>query len=284
MKIIIIRGAGDLASGVIQKFHRIGFNIVVLETEKPSFIRKQVSFGMAIFEKNFSLEGSISTFIGNIDELKNDRVLSKQLQDCFFKNEIPIIIDPNMDILGLIKHKYQDEIEILGIIDAIIAKKNLGMNLSLAPITIALGPGFSAGEDVNIVIETMRGHNLGKLIFQGKALENTGVPGMIGGESLLRVIYSEFEGELTIRKDIGSIVEKGEIIAYVGENPVRATISGLLRGMITSGFFVKKGLKIADVDPRVNEYQNTFSISDKARALGGAALEAFLILRRELDK
>lgn len=279
MEIIIIRGGGDLASGVIQKFYRSGFKTLILERENPTFIRRHVSFGMAVFEEEFHLEGATSKFIGSIQELLDKKQLLENMENCFLKNEIPVIIDSKMEILKVIEEKYSQEIEVIGLIDAIIAKKNLGMNKNLAPVTIALGPGFTAGKDADVVIETMRGHDLGKLIFQGDALPNTGTPGMIRGESFLRVVYSEFEGELRIVKDIGSIVEKGEIIAYVGNDPIEAEIDGVIRGMIRSGFKVKKGLKIADIDPRIEEQSNCFSVSDKARALGGGALEAFFYLK-----
>ena len=153
------------------------------------------------------------------------------------------------------------------------------MKQELAPITVALGPGFFAGKDVDIVIETMRGHDLGRLIFQGEALPNTGVPGLVGGESELRVVHSPCEGILTIVKDIGDLVNQGDVIAKIGTEEVKATITGLIRGMITNRLYIKKGLKIADIDPRKAEYKNCFTISDKARTLGGSALEAVLYMR-----
>lgn len=263
-ELVIIRSGGDLASGVIQKFHRVGILIIVLESEKPSFIRRKVCYGEAVYEGEITIEGITAKYYGNIEE------------DFKFGDKIPVINDPNMKILEVLKNK----VKIIALIDCIIAKKNLGISKNLAPITIALGPGFSAGEDVDVVIETMRGHNLGKLIFSGEALPNTGVPGLVGGESTLRVIYSDFEGILKIRKDIGEIVEENETIAVIDGHEIRAKISGVIRGMIRDGYYVKKGMKIADIDGRKSEVENCFTISDKARALGGAVLEAYLYLKK----
>ena len=151
----------------------------------------------------------------------------------------------------------------------------------MAPITVALGPGFSAPEDVDIVIETMRGHNLGRIIEEGRASENTGVPGIIAGVGIERVIYSDYSGIITNIEKIGNVVEKGDVIAVVGDNEIYASISGVLRGIIRDGYKVKKGLKIADIDPRISEKDNCFTISDKARNIGGAVLESILYLKKK---
>lgn len=278
-ELIVIRGGGDLASGVIQKFHRSGFNVIILEIEKPNFIRRKVCYGAAIYEGEVNLEESISKFIGNLKEEKTE--VFANLEKCFNENKIPVIVDENMEILNVIKTQCSSEYKVVAVIDAIIAKRNLGMKNDLAPITIALGPGFCAGKDVDIVVETMRGHNLARLIFQGEAIPNTGVPGLIGGEAELRVMHSPADGILKIVRDIGEIVEKNQVIATVDDTQVIATISGLIRGMITDGLYVKKGLKICDIDPRKEEYKNCFTISDKARSLGGGALEAFLCMRNK---
>ncbi|MBP6063040.1 MAG: EF2563 family selenium-dependent molybdenum hydroxylase system protein [Fusobacteriaceae bacterium] len=274
-ELIIIRGGGDLASGVIQKFNRAGFDILVLEIEKPNFIRRKVCYGAAIYEGEVMLEGSISKYAGNI--LEND--LFSNIESMLNDKIIPVIVDSQLEILDIIKNQYSSEYKVIAVIDSIIAKKNLGMKQNLAPITVALGPGFFAGKDVDIVIETMRGHDLGRLIFQGEALPNTGVPGLVGGEAELRVVHSPREGILTIVKDIGDLVNQGDVIAKIGTEEVKATITGLIRGMITNRLYIKKGLKIADIDPRKAEYKNCFTISDKARTLGGSALEAVLYMR-----
>lgn len=274
-ELIIIRGGGDLASGVIQKFHRAGFDVLVLEIEKPNFIRRKVCYGAAIYEGEVMLEGSISKYAGNI--LEND--LFSNIESILNDKMIPVIVDSQLEILDIIKNRYSSEYKVIAVIDSIIAKKNLGMKQELAPITVALGPGFFAGKDVDVVIETMRGHDLGRLIFQGEALPNTGVPGLVGGEAELRVVHSPCEGILTIVKDIGDLVNQGDVIAKIDHEEIKATITGLIRGMITNGLYVKKGLKIADIDPRKAEYKNCFTISDKARTLGGSTLEAVLYMR-----
>ena len=171
----------------------------------------------------------------------------------------------------------------MAVVDAILAKKNLGTHRGMAPITVALGPGFEAGVDVDAVIETRRGHQLGRVIRQGCAEENTGVPGIIGGYGKERVIDSPAAGVLRNVKKITDTVHKGEIIAIVetdrGEVPVPATIEGLLRGLIRDGYPVTEGFKIADIDPRVEEYNNCFTISDKARCIAGGVVEAILNLK-----
>ncbi|MDX8337378.1 MULTISPECIES: selenium-dependent molybdenum cofactor biosynthesis protein YqeB [Cetobacterium] len=254
----IIRGAGDLATGVIFSLYKSGFKLLVLETTKPSAIRRTVAFSECIYCKE-----------KNIEEVKAKKVKNlKEIETCWEKKEIPIIVDEKGDWI----HKLKPDI----VIDAIIAKKNLGTQKNMAPITIALGPGFVAGKDVDLVIETMRGHNLGKIILTGQAESNTGVPGEIAGVSKERVVYAETSGVFKELKRIGDIVKKGEVIGIIDETPIHSTIDGLLRGIIRSGYKVKKGLKIADIDPRLNQYENCFTISDKARTLGGAVLEGVL--------
>ena len=157
--------------------------------------------------------------------------------------------------------------------------KNMGTNKDMAAITVALGPGFKAGEDVDVVIETMRGHNLARLIFEGYAQENTGVPGNISGFSKERVVYSNVEGKIKNIAAIGDIVKIGDVIAKVGESEILAPIDGLLRGLIKEGTEVDKGLKIADIDPRLKEVENYTTISDKARNIGGGVLEAVLYMK-----
>ena len=263
-ELVIIRGGGDLASGVIQKFHRSGFRVLVLETEKPSFIRRAVCYGEAVYEKEIILEESKAMLAHRIDEI--DRILDN--------GNIAVIVDPYGNTIKKLKP--------LAVIDAILAKKNLGTNIQMAPITIGIGPGFSAGQDVNIVIETMRGHDLGRLIFSGKAKKNTGIPGVIKGYGRERVIYSEAGGIIKNIKEIGDLVEKDEVIALIDNTEVKSPLTGVLRGLIRDGYQVPKGFKIGDIDPRKDQQQNCHTISDKARNIGGSALEAVLYLRRKV--
>ncbi|MGL5000335.1 MAG: selenium-dependent molybdenum cofactor biosynthesis protein YqeB [Cetobacterium sp.] len=254
----IVRGAGDLATGVIYRLYKSGFKLLVLETETPSAIRRSVSFSECIYKKQHTIEGVTAKKVESIDEIEK----------CWNEKIIPIIIDPTGKSIRELKPKI--------LIDAIIAKKNIGTNKKMAPITIALGPGFIAGQDVDIVVETMRGHNLGRIIYSGCAFKNTGVPGEIAGFSKERVVYAQSSGIFKSIKKIGDSLKKGETLGFVGTERIVTEITGLLRGVIPDNYIVKKGLKIADIDPRWNEYDNCFTISDKARSLGGAVLEGVL--------
>ena len=166
--------------------------------------------------------------------------------------------------------------KVAALVDAILAKRNLGTSRNMAPLTIGLGPGFFAGEDVDYVVETMRGHDLARIITEGPAIPNTGVPGMVGGVSKERVIHSPGAGRIHNMAHIADIVEKGQILAYVGETPVEASITGVLRGIIKEGYNVPVGMKIADIDPRKEEKKNCFTISDKARCIAGSVVEILL--------
>lgn len=261
--IVIVRGGGDIASGAIQKLYRSGFKVLVLETERPTSIRRNVCFSEAIFEQYVIVEGIKAVHVKNIDEIEK----------AWEERNIPVIIDKEGKYIDIMKPEI--------VLDAILAKKNLGTNINMAPITVALGPGFEAGKDVDVVIETMRGHNLGRLIFSGKAAENTGVPGEICGYSKERVIYSPVEGSIRNVREIGDIVKSGETIAYVDNIEIKSTMDGILRGLIRNGSNVFERLKIADIDPRLAEKENYHTISDKARSIGGAVLEAVLYLKNE---
>lgn len=261
--IIVVRGGGDIASGAIQKLYRSSFKVLVLETETPSAIRRKVAFCEAVYEKEIEIEGIKARLVANDEEI----------QDCWDSDILPVMIDSRGKVIERLKP--------LAVVDGILAKQNFGTKRSMALITIALGPGFSAPEDVDIVIETMRGHNLGRIIEEGRASENTGVPGIIAGFGIERVIYSDYSGIITNIEKIGNVVEKGDVIAVVGDNEIYASISGVLRGIIRDGYKVKKGLKIADIDPRISEKDNCFTISDKARNIGGAVLESILYLKKK---
>ncbi len=259
-ELVIVRGGGDIASGTIQKLYRSGFKVLILEIERPTFIRRKVCYGEAVYDEEFTLEGITSKLIKSLEEIEG----------VFEEGAIPVLVDEQ----GYSIEKLKPRI----VIDAILAKKNLGTNMNMADITIALGPGFEAGKDVHAVVETMRGHNLGKIIFNGRAVKNTGVPGEIKGFSKERVIYSPIVGIIKNVREIGDIVKKDELLAYVEDKEIRATIDGVLRGIIRNNSFVTEGLKIADIDPRLSEKENCFTISDKARAIGGAVLEAVLCM------
>jgi xanthine dehydrogenase accessory factor len=259
--VVGVRGGGDLATGTIHKLHRCGFRVLVLEVPNPTAIRRKVSFSEAIYDGKIEIEGITAIHVDDLDKMKET-----------WKNKnIPIMIDP--------KGRWLKEVKPNIVVDAIIAKKNLGTTKNMAEITIALGPGFIAGEDVDVVIETARGHDLGRLILKGEAKKNTGIPGLIGGYSKERVLHSPCDGNINNRKDIGDFVEKDETIAYIGNTPIKAKLSGILRGIIRDGSLVKKGFKIGDIDPRLSEYNNCYTISDKARNIAGGVLEAILYMK-----
>ena len=263
---VIVRGGGDIASGTIQKLHRAGFQVLVLEIDTPTTIRRRVAFSEAVYDGTTKVEG-IKAVLASSEE---------EIQAAWYQGNIPLVVDP--------KGEFIDKIKPIALVDAILAKRNLGTTKGMAPITIALGPGFKAGLDVNIVIETMRGHDLGRLIFEGYAERNTGSPGVIGGYDIERVIYSPYEGIIKNLKEIGDLVEAGETIAVIDGQEVKTIIPGVLRGIIRNGFNVGVGLKIADVDPRFDQINNCITISDKARTIGGGVLEGILILQRKLEK
>lgn len=266
-ELVIIRGAGDLATGVVYSLYKAHFKIILLETQYPSSIRRKVALSEAVYDGKSRVEDIEAVLVKSYEEALNivtDTNYSK----------IPILIDPNCEILNHVKPTF--------LIDAIIAKKNLGTNKSMAKYTIALGPGFTAGKDVDIVIETVRGHHLGRMYTKGEAIPNTGIPGNIGGKEAERVIHASADGIIENIKNIGDFVREKEVIAYINNNnekiEVLAAFDGLLRGIIRDGFKVHSGLKIADIDPRKSEYDNCFTISDKARNLGGAVLTAMMYL------
>ena len=270
-ELVIVRGAGDLATGIVYSLYKAHFKVIVLETQYPSSIRRRVALSEAVYDGESKVEDIESVLVKSYEEALN--IIANQNY-----KKIPILIDPNCDILKKIKPTF--------LIDAIIAKKNLGTNKSMAKYTIALGPGFTAGKDCDIVIETMRGHNLGRMYLEGEAIPNTGIPGNIGGKEAERVIHASSDGIIENVKNIGDFVKEKEVIAYINNNnekiEVLATFDGLLRGIIRDGFKVHKGLKIADIDPRKSEYDNCFTISDKARNLGGSVLAAMLYLYNKI--
>ena len=253
--IIVIRGAGDLATGVAVRLFNAGYRVVMLDIEKPTVIRRTVSFAEAFYEGAFSVEGVKGVLVNSFDEAKE---LSKE-------RVIPLLVDPECKSIESLKP--------VVLIDAIIAKRNLGTSRDMAPFTVALGPGFIAGVDADVVIETKRGHSLGSLIREGQAIANSGIPGIIGGYGKERVIHSENAGIFKGAREIGDLVKKGDIVAYVDDVPVKATIDGKLRGLLHSGLYVPAGFKIADIDPRGENAEHR-TISDKARAIGGGVLEA----------
>ena len=333
---ILVRGAGDIATGIIWSLAYAGFNVCCTEVEKPTTIRTEVAFSTAIYEGRKVLdgvecilcgkEGLHSSLVRDVAHVVRDdgayavrddkgsqcfaptggksenANVTPMVYKCWEENKVALIIDSEVKIL--------DEIKFDVVVDAILAKKNLGTKIDMAKLVIGVGPGFTANADCHIAIETMRGHNLARIIEDGSPMENTGVPGLIEGHSDDRVIHSPATGVIHNLHKIGDVVSKGEVLAeIVGSQsstardvahivrddedsqcivhmdecaPVRdsvkvlASIDGILRGIIRDGYYVTKGLKIADIDPRLSEKENCFTISDKARSIGGSVVVAVI--------
>ena len=263
--LIIVRGGGDIATGTIYKLYKCGFKVLILEIETPSAIRRNVSFCEAVYNGSQQVEDVTCRLAADMAEA--EKLLCTE--------GLALLVDPDCKAVEYFKP--------IAVVDAIIAKKNLGMSMEMAPVTVALGPGFEAGRDVHAVVETMRGHNLGRVIYSGFAEQNTGVPGVIKGFGKERVIHSPAEGVLYNVKHITDTVQKGDVIAVIKNGDettdVTATLDGILRGLIRDGYPVTKGFKIADIDPRREEYNNCFTISDKARCIAGGVLEAVMHLK-----
>lgn len=257
-----MRGGGDIATGTIYRLHRCGYKVLILESGQPTAIRRRVAFCEAIYDSETRVEQVTCKKIDQIDEC----------EEVWREGNIPILVDEKAEVIRMLKPD--------AVIDGILAKKNLGTSRDMAPLTIALGPGFAAGKDVDFVVETMRGHNLGRIIEEGTAMANTGIPGLIGGYGKERVIHAPASGRIRLLADIGDVVKKGQVIAKIGEVPVYATLDGILRGIIREGFPVWEHLKIADIDPRMEQKSNCDSISDKARCIAGSVLEILVSWER----
>lgn len=257
--LIIVRGAGDISTGTIHRLTRAGFPVLALESERPSAIRRRVAFSEAVYDGSATVEGVTAVRIAGIEEI--DGILQR--------GDVPLLTDPAGESIRRLRPA--------AVVDAILAKRNLGTTLDMAPLTVALGPGFVAGRDVHYVIETMRGHDLGRILSEGSAAANTGVPGLIGGYGAERVIHAPAAGVFRMLRDISSAVDQDEIIGIIasdaGDVPVRTVIAGILRGVIRDGYPVTAGFKLADVDPRLEQLKNCTTISDKARCIAGSVLE-----------
>lgn len=254
-----IRGAGDLASGIALRLMRSGIQVVMTDLERPLAIRRTVSFSEAIPLGETEVEGIIARRARD----------AGQAVEYIRQNKIPVLVDPQGEILKQLKPDV--------IVDAILAKRNLGTDIKDAPIVIGVGPGFTAGEDCHAVIETMRGHTLGRVIYKGSAIPNTNIPGLIGGFAGERVLRAPADGVFQSCRIIGELVKAGDSVGEVNGCPMLCTIDGTLRGLIADGTEVRKGLKCGDVDPRGKQEYCT-QASDKALAIGGGVLEAILNL------
>lgn len=258
--VIAIKGAGEMASAVAWRLYMANLRrIFMLEIDNPLAVRREVSFCEAVHEGHKDVEGVKAVLAQSADEIKN----------CWQNNAIAVLAEPRWQSLKPLKANVS--------VDAIVAKKNLGTKIDEAELVIGLGPGFTAGEDVHYVVETNRGHNLGRVITSGSAEPNTGIPGSIQGYAGERVLWAPCDGIFEAHRQIGDYVNKDETLGSVEELKVNAGIDGVVRGLIRSGSNVIKGLKLGDIDPR-SEKSYCYTISDKARAIAGSVLE--VILRR----
>ena len=258
--LVLIRGAGDLASGIALRLHHAHLSVVMTDLPQPTAIRRTVCFSQAIVYGSMTVEDVTARFCAAPEDAA--AILAA--------GEIPVLADPEAKCRTALRPDV--------VVDAILAKKNLGTRITDAPCVIGVGPGFTAGEDCHAAVETMRGHTLGRVIWSGSAVPNTGVPGNIGGYTIERVMHSPCAGEFRALRQIGDTVEAGETVAAVGGEPLCAKITGTLRGILPEGFYVpREGFKSADVDPRCRLF-HCFTASDKALAVGGGVLEAVLML------
>jgi xanthine dehydrogenase accessory factor len=255
--VVCVRGGGDLATGVSWRLHQCGFRVLITEIAKPLAVRRSVAFCEAVYEGVSEVEGVESRLIRRPEE-----------RDTAWKEgKIPLFIDPHCEIAKTLSPDV--------LVDAIMAKKNLGTSIGDAPLVIALGPGFEAGRDVHYVVETKRGHYLGRLLRTGAAIPNTGIPGAVMGIGEDRVLRAPEDGIWSSTLEIGALIQKGQETGSVSGVPAKALISGVLRGLIRPGVHVSKGLKIGDIDPR-GERDHCFTISEKALAIAGGVLEGIL--------
>lgn len=251
----IVRGGGDLATGVIYRLWRVGYSVLSLETRLPLVVRRTVSVASAVFDGSTVIEDMRAVLIKSPADFRRG------------SGDISVLVDPGGESIALLKPDI--------VVDAIMAKKNLGTHREMAPLVIAVGPGFAAPDDVHAVIETKRGHTLGRVIRKGSAIPNTGVPGMIKGFSLERLLRAPADGFVEPVRNIGDEVCIGETVAHVSGVPVKSQLNGILRGLIHPSVPVTEGLKIGDVDPR-GDKAHCYSITDKALAIAGGVLEVIM--------
>lgn len=254
-RLVVVRGGGDLGTGAVFRLRRAGFPVVVLELPAPLAIRRAVAVSSAVDDGRVEVEGMVAERAAESAEA-TERAASGVVP-VLVSEELPAVLRP------------------YAVVDARLAKRPLDTRRDQAPVVVALGPGFTAGTDCHAIVETKRGHDLGRVLWEGSAAPDTGVPGTVGGEASRRVIRAPVAGTVAWTSTIGDRVEPGILLGSVGEVPVATEIGGVVRGLIAPGRRVAAGVKIADVDPRA-ERAACFSISDKALAVGGGVVEAVL--------
>lgn len=262
--LVIIRGAGDIASGIALRLYRARLNVIMTDIEKPTAIRRTVSFSETV-NHGFTEVENIRAELAETPA--QALALTKE-------GKIGVLIDPQGECIGTLNPD--------AVVDAILAKQNLGTKITDAPVVIGVGPGFTAGENCHAAVETMRGHYLGRVIYSGSPLPNTNIPGLIGGFAGERVLRAPADGEFTPLYAIGDTVKTGDIAGTVNGIPMLCTLEGTLRGILPQGVTVYQGMKSGDIDPRC-EKAHCFCASDKALSVGGGVLEAILNLSCKLE-
>ena len=255
--LIMIRGAGDIATGIAWRLRQSHFQIIMTDLPMPTAIRRTVAFSTALETGRFTVEGITAVACHSPEEA---------LKACK-EGLIAVLPDPELQSLPSLSPKV--------LVDAVLAKRNLGTHITDAPLVIGVGPGFCAGKDCHYIVETKRGHTRGRVVDRGEAAPNSGVPGNIGGYTRERILRAPCDGVFSPLREIGDVVCVGDVVAMVGDEPIRVEISGMLRGMLREGISVTKGFKCGDVDPR-GDSVDFRTISDKARAVGGGVLEAVM--------
>ncbi len=258
-RLVVVRGGGDLATGAAHALHRAGFPVVVLELPRPLAIRRRVAFASAVLEGEVVVDAS-DPLTGRLATGPDEAVAIAR------RGAVAVLVAPEVPQFG-------EPIAML--VDARLAKRNIDTTIDQAPLVVALGPGFAAGTDCHAVVETARGHSLGRIIWSGSALPDTGRPGTVGGASAERVVRASTAGRIAWEVEIGDLVAAGDRLGVIGVTPVEAAIGGVVRGLITPGFEAWAGLKIADVDPR-GDQTACVNMSDKARLVGAGVLQAIL--------
>ena len=254
---VLIRGGGELASGVAHRLSQCHLKVCLTETPYPQAVRRGIAFCEAVYEGEKEIEGVVARLISSPDKI----------YETWQEGELALLVDP--------ENKVRDTLKPDVLVDAIIAKKNLGTRITNAPLVVGLGIGFVAGKDVHVVVETNRGHNLGRIIRHGEAETDTGIPGEIDGFSVERVWHAPAGGRFSTPKRIGDYVAANEVVAIVDGLPIKTLISGVIRGLLRDETEVHKGMKLGDIDPRgIKEY--CYTISDKSRTIAGGVLEAIL--------
>lgn len=257
--LVVVKGAGDIATGIAIRLWRAGLAVVMTETDAPTAIRRTVAFSDAVRLGQKTVE-DVEAVCANGPE---------EALGILENGQIPVLVDPEAACVEVLQPD--------AVIDAILAKRNTGTSIGDAPAVIGVGPGFCAGEDCHAVVETKRGHSLGRVLHDGRAKPNTGVPGLIAGIGESRVLRAPADGTFRPVREISEHVDKDDIVAYVGETPLKAAIPGILRGILPEGTAVHKGMKSGDIDPR-DDASYCETVSDKALAVGGGVLEAVLTL------